>query len=122
MTDAVTLPLTAASRDTLVRQGLRLNYVTIAYNSLEAVVSLIAGLVAGSVALVGFGVDSIIEVTASGAAQWRLRADVDPRRRERVERSRCASSDGAFWPWRRTSSVTALAFHRDGEWTTTEEG
>jgi divalent metal cation (Fe/Co/Zn/Cd) transporter len=35
---------------------------------------------------VGFGVDSIIEVTASGAAQWRLRADVDTARRERVER------------------------------------
>jgi len=42
--------------------------------------------VAGSVALVGFGVDSGIEVTASLAAQWRLRADIDPVRRERVER------------------------------------
>ena len=41
---------------------------------------------AGSVALVGFGVDSGIEVTASAAAQWRLRADIDPVRRERVER------------------------------------
>jgi divalent metal cation (Fe/Co/Zn/Cd) transporter len=36
--------------------------------------------------LVGFGVDSGIEVTASVAAQWRLRADLDPDRRERVER------------------------------------
>ncbi|MFZ5623232.1 MAG: cation transporter [Gemmatimonadota bacterium] len=73
-------------RAALVRRGLRLNYVTIGYNALEAVGSIAAGLVAGSVALVGFGVDSIIEVTASGAAQWRLRADVDPARRERVER------------------------------------
>jgi divalent metal cation (Fe/Co/Zn/Cd) transporter len=48
-------------------------------------VSLAAGIAAGSVALVGFGVDSGIEVTASLAAQWRLRADLEPRRRERVE-------------------------------------
>jgi divalent metal cation (Fe/Co/Zn/Cd) transporter len=41
---------------------------------------------AGSVALLGFGIDSVIEVTASGAAQWRLRADLDPQRRIRVER------------------------------------
>ena len=70
----------------LVRRGLWLNYVTIAYNSLEAVVSLSAGLLAGSVALVGFGFDSVIELTASGAAQWRLRADVDVERRPRIER------------------------------------
>jgi divalent metal cation (Fe/Co/Zn/Cd) transporter len=40
---------------------------------------------AGSVALLGFGIDSVIEVTASGAAQWRLRSDAEPVRRERVE-------------------------------------
>ena len=74
------------SRAVIVRRGVRLNVATIAYNSLEAIVSLVAGLLAGSVALVGFGADSIIEVTASGAAHWRLRADWDPRRRERVER------------------------------------
>jgi divalent metal cation (Fe/Co/Zn/Cd) transporter len=70
----------------LVRRGLRLNYLTLAYNTMEAIVSIAAGVVAGSVALVGFGVDSGIEVTASVAAQWRLRADIDPVRRERVER------------------------------------
>jgi divalent metal cation (Fe/Co/Zn/Cd) transporter len=75
----------ATRRPTLVRRGLRLNYLTIAYNTVEAIVSLAAGLIAGSVALVGFGVDSGIEVTASVAAQWRLRADLDPVRRERVE-------------------------------------
>jgi divalent metal cation (Fe/Co/Zn/Cd) transporter len=76
----------AADRAALVRRGLRLNYLTLGYNALEAAVALVAGLLAGSVALVGFGVDSVIEVTASGAAQWRLRADVDPSRRARVER------------------------------------
>jgi divalent metal cation (Fe/Co/Zn/Cd) transporter len=77
---------TIATRPKLVRRGLWLNYVTIGYNTLEAIVALTAGLMAGSVALVGFGVDSGIEVTASIAAQWRLRADWDPDRRERVER------------------------------------
>ena len=69
-----------------MRRGLRLNYVGIGYNALEAIVAIGAGLAAGSVALVGFGFDSVIEVTASGAAQWRLRSDLDPHRRERVER------------------------------------
>jgi len=79
-------PPNAIARAALVRVGLRLNYATIAYNILEAVVSHTAGVIAGSVALIGFGIDSVIEVTASGAAQWRLRADVDHARRERVER------------------------------------
>lgn len=56
-------------RTALVRRGLLLNWLTIGYNSLEAVVSLAAGVVAGSVALVGFGMDSVIEVTSSVAAR-----------------------------------------------------
>jgi len=72
-------------RAALVRRGIWLSYVTIAYNSLEAIGSLIAGLLAGSVALVGFGVDSVIEVMASLAAQWRLRSDLDPVKRAGVE-------------------------------------
>lgn len=65
----------ARERPVLVRRGLFLNYLTIGYNAVEAVVSLVAGIVAGSVALVGFGIDSVIELTASAAAQWRLRVD-----------------------------------------------
>jgi divalent metal cation (Fe/Co/Zn/Cd) transporter len=77
---------TADARAALVRRGLRLSYLTIAYNALEGLVSLVAGLAAGSVALISFGIDSVIEVTASAAAQWRLRADVHAGRRERAER------------------------------------
>jgi len=73
------------SREALVRRGIRLSYATIGYNVLEAIGSLVAGFLAGSVALVGFGIDSVIEVTASIAAQWRLRSDWDPERRDRVE-------------------------------------
>jgi divalent metal cation (Fe/Co/Zn/Cd) transporter len=85
-----------ASRPALVRRGLWLNYLTIGYNTIEAIVSLVAGLVAGSVALIGFGVDSGIEVTASIAAQWRLRSDLDPERRERVERITHRIIGGSF--------------------------
>jgi divalent metal cation (Fe/Co/Zn/Cd) transporter len=74
------------ARDALVCRGLGLNYATIAYNSFEAVASLIAGSLAGSVALIGFGIDSLIEVTASGAAQWRLRVHSNDLKRASVER------------------------------------
>lgn len=83
----MTAPELTASRPALVRRGLALNYITIAYNVVEAVVAIGAGVVSGSVALLGFGLDSVIEVTASGAAQWRLRIDLDAERRERVERT-----------------------------------
>jgi divalent metal cation (Fe/Co/Zn/Cd) transporter len=70
-----------AARYLTVRRGILLSYATIGYNSLEAIASLIAGLLSGSVALVGFGIDSVIEVVASVAAQWRLRTDSDLSRR-----------------------------------------
>src|SRR5687768_3910758 len=72
-------------RVALVRRGLWLNWFGLIYNTLEGVVAVTAGLMAGSVALVGFGIDSGIEVSASVLAQWRLRADLDSDRRERVE-------------------------------------
>ena len=82
-----TTPLGSDDRASLVRRGLRLNALTLGYNALEAVASILVGTVVGSVALMGFGLDSVIEVTAAGAARWRLRADFDPSRRERVERA-----------------------------------
>lgn len=73
-------------RHTLVRKGLILNYATLGYNSLEGIIAISAGLAAGSVALVGFGLDSLIEVTASVTALWRLYSDRDERHRARAER------------------------------------
>jgi len=75
----------SGSRASLVRRGQHLEYFTIGYNSLEGVVAIVAGLFAGSIALVGFGFDSIIEVTSGMALLWRLHADIDERRREKVE-------------------------------------
>jgi divalent metal cation (Fe/Co/Zn/Cd) transporter len=73
------------ARHSAVRQGILLSYATIGYNTLEAIGSLAAGLLSGSVALVGFGIDSVIEVIASVAAQWRLRSDADLSRRSESE-------------------------------------
>src|SRR5690348_12093765 len=75
----------AARRDALVRRGVWLNLATLSYNLLEALVSLSAGVIAGSVALVAFGADSLIEVSAALAALWRLRSDADITRRARAE-------------------------------------
>ena len=68
------------------RTGRRLQYATIAWNSAECVVAVGAGVVAGSIALVGFGLDSAIEVAASLAALWRLAREHDEARREAAER------------------------------------
>ena len=80
------LALSRPDRARLVRRGRWLSGVTLGYNSLEALVALVAGLLAGSIALVGFGIDSVIELSASVAALWRLAAEHDPARREHAER------------------------------------
>lgn len=60
-------------RRALHRRALSLEYFTVGWNVLEAIVAIGAGLVAGSVALVGFGVDSGIEVLSAVGLLWRLR-------------------------------------------------
>lgn len=80
-----TVQLLGSRREQLVKRGGRLEYFTVAYNSLEGLIAIVAGLVAGSIALVGFGFDSIIEVTSGLTLIWRLHADAHEERRERVE-------------------------------------
>ena len=62
-------------RQAYVTRGQRLEYFTIAYNSLEGLTSIVAGLIAGSVSLLGFGLDSMIEVASGAALLRRLRRD-----------------------------------------------
>ena len=73
-------------RASMARRGRDLEYFTIAWNMLEGLVSVIAGIVAGSISLVGFGIDSFIEVTSGTALLWRMSVDADATRRERNER------------------------------------
>jgi divalent metal cation (Fe/Co/Zn/Cd) transporter len=60
-------------RDGLRRRAVRLEYFTVGWNVLEAVVALIAGIVASSIALVGFGLDSVIETVSGLALLWRFK-------------------------------------------------
>jgi divalent metal cation (Fe/Co/Zn/Cd) transporter len=68
-------PLPPATRGSLVRRGLRLEYLTIGWNLIEGVVALLAAVAAGSVVLLGFGIDSFVETASGGVMVWRLRAE-----------------------------------------------
>jgi divalent metal cation (Fe/Co/Zn/Cd) transporter len=59
-------------RAVAMRRGRNLEYWTIGWNSLEAIAAVTAGVLAGSVALVGFGIDSVIEVSSGAIILWRL--------------------------------------------------
>lgn len=61
-----------ADRPALVRRGQWLAWFTIAWNAIEGVAGIAAGIAAGSIALVGFGVDSYVEVFAGSVILWRL--------------------------------------------------
>jgi divalent metal cation (Fe/Co/Zn/Cd) transporter len=76
----------SATRTALIQRGERLEYFTILWNSVEALLSVGAGIAAGSIALVGFGLDSFIEVISGSALLWRMKADQKVDRRERAER------------------------------------
>ena len=80
------VPTSSADRAVLVSRGQLYSRITLAYNSVEGVAAIVTGVMAGSIALVGFGIDSVIEVVSSATALWRLRADVQEEERARVER------------------------------------
>lgn len=77
----------ALNRPQLASAGKRLEYFTIGWNTLEGIIAVIAGALAGSISLVGFGIDSFIEVTSGAALLWRMYVDADEAQRERNERT-----------------------------------
>lgn len=74
--------------DRLYHKGLRLEYFTVGYNVVEAVVSITFGILAGSIALVAFGLDSIVESLSGLVLIWRLRqhGKISEEDEERIER------------------------------------
>jgi len=60
-------------RDALEQRGLRLEYATIAWNAVEMVIAIGLGIGAQSLALVAFGLDTMVELFASGVVVWHLR-------------------------------------------------
>jgi divalent metal cation (Fe/Co/Zn/Cd) transporter len=76
----------ALNRQAVAERGKRMEYFTIGWNSLEGLVAVVAGARAGSISLVGFGVDSFIEVTSGATLLWRLTVDADVQSRDRNEK------------------------------------
>ena len=74
------------ARRAIAQRGRRLEYFTIAWNTLEGLIGVGAGLLAGSISLVGFGLDSFIEVTSGATLLWRMSVDEDAERREQNDK------------------------------------
>ena len=74
------------ARQAIAHRGRRLEYFTVAWNTLEGLIGVGAGLLAGSISLVGFGLDSFIEVTSGATLLWRMSVDEDAERREQNEK------------------------------------
>ncbi len=76
------------SRTELVARGRRLEWFTLSWNLIEGVVAVAAALAAGSVVVLGFGIDSFVECSSSIVLLWRLNAErknLDPTRLERID-------------------------------------
>ncbi|SMC56654.1 cation transporter [Kibdelosporangium aridum] len=89
MSDACCNPSSSSSsiaverRTVLSRRVRLLVAATITYNVIEAVVAITAGTIASSTALIGFGLDSVIEVASAAAVAWQF-SGADPEARERA--------------------------------------
>jgi divalent metal cation (Fe/Co/Zn/Cd) transporter len=66
-----------AQRVGLLRRGLRLEYLTVGWNVVEGIIAVAAAVASGSVALLGFGVDSFVESVSGTILIWRLRREAD---------------------------------------------
>ena len=92
--------LLAHSRPQLLRRGLRLEYLTVGWNIVEGVIAIAAGVLAGSIALIGFGVDSFVETVSGVVLIWRLSSETRGRLNEdameRVEQRAERMVGGAF--------------------------
>ena len=107
------LQTTDASRRVVLQRRIRaVVYVTIAYNVIEAIIALAAGSAASSAALIGFGLDSIVEVVSAAAVAWQFAAP-DPERRERTALRIIAVSFFALAAWVSVDAVLSLAGVRE---------
>jgi divalent metal cation (Fe/Co/Zn/Cd) transporter len=109
-----TLPaLLAPARRLLLQRRIRVVVaVTITYNVIEATVAIAAGTVASSTALVGFGLDSIVEVLSAAAIAWQFAAP-DPEERERTALRVIAVSFFGLAAWVSVDAVLALTGIRE---------
>lgn len=108
MTAPLTRPVAPARRMVLRSRIRLLVAATITYNVIEAIVAITAGSIASSTALIGFGLDSVVEVASAAAVAWQFTA-ADPQRREKVTLRIIAGSFFALAAYVTVESVRALA-------------
>jgi cation diffusion facilitator family transporter len=86
----ICITVTIMNRETkkLYKKGLRLEYITVGYNVVEAVVSIVFGSIANSIALIGFGLDSVVESLSGLVLIWRLRqhGKISEEKEEEIEK------------------------------------
>jgi divalent metal cation (Fe/Co/Zn/Cd) transporter len=76
------LPISSAELTRLRRRGFALEYATMAWMVAEAAVAITAGVLASSIVLIGFGLDSVIEFFAAIIVIWQLRGEIAGQQRE----------------------------------------
>lgn len=106
--------LTAQRRVVLTRRVRLLVAATITYNVIEAAVALTAGAIASSTALIGFGLDSLIEVASATAVAWQF-STADPQARERTALRIIAVSFVALAAYVTVESLRALVGEKEAE-------
>jgi divalent metal cation (Fe/Co/Zn/Cd) transporter len=83
-------------RPAAVHRGRKLGYFTVLWNTVEGLVAVVAGMMAGSISLVGFGIDSFIEVTSGSVLLWRMSVDSNVHRRKLNEKRALRIVGGCF--------------------------
>ncbi|MFF4117737.1 cation transporter [Streptomyces sp. NPDC001714] len=99
------------SRDSLLRQGFVLEYATLAWNVVGIVVLAIAAIAARSVALAGFGLDSLIEIGASTVVLWELSGTGEARQRRALRLIGFGFAALALYLLVQSTWVLASGFH-----------
>jgi len=98
-----------SDRLSLIHEAFRLEWLTIGWMAVEAVVAIAAGVTAGSLVLTAFGLDSVIELTSAGVLMWRLSVELRHGQRFSESAERTASRIGGALLFLLAAYVTAAA-------------
>jgi divalent metal cation (Fe/Co/Zn/Cd) transporter len=93
----------------LIREAFQLEWLTIGWMTVEAAVAIAAGITAGSLVLVAFGLDSVIELLSAGVLMWRLSVELRHGQNFSARAERIASRIGGALLFALAAYVTAAA-------------
>ena len=106
----IALPGLSEERLALIREAFRVEWLTIAWMTVEAVVAFAAGIAAGSLVLTAFGLDSVIELASAAVLMWRLRVELQQGRAfsEEVERRASRIAGGLLFALAAYVTIAAI--------------